>query len=309
MAIEFDIQVHNGSVKITVGGPSSSQSTGGDGKQSGTATGGDGKQSGTATGGDGKQSGTATGGDGKQSGTATGGDGAAGGCCCPVVVGPIVISGGLLGTAGRTGGDGKQSGTATGGDGKQSGTATGGGPGSGGGCCGPVVIGPIVIGGCSGAASSGTSAGSQAVTVNPPAQAEVVKNLQAFTMQSQQETNWCWAAVAVSINDFLDPAAGPLDQAAVPTWTQAALATQLLINQGITAPDCIERPTSRVCNRPEALDVALAITRNLWQNGALFNQHLTFDCIQNWMNAQLPVGARIIWWGGVRISLLWMAAR
>jgi hypothetical protein len=302
MAIEFDIQVRNGTVKITVGGQSSSQNTGGDGKNSGTGTGGDGKNSGTGT----------------------GGDGSGAGCSGPVVIGPIVISGSLLGTGTGTGGDGKNSGTGTGGDGKNSGTGTGGdgknsgtgtggdgknsgtgtggdgknsgtgtgGSGTGGGCCCPVVIGPIVISDCcsgQGDPAAGHT-GSRAVTVNPPP--GIVNPVTwPFTMQPQQETYWCWAAVAVSINDFLNPpglAAG---------FTQSTLATQLLEQQGITAPDCSETPGSTVCNQPQRLDVALTITGNLRQDGALSKQHLTFDCIQDWMNAQLPVGARIKWRG------------
>ncbi len=160
--------------------------------------------------------------------------------------------------------------------------------------CAPVVIGPIVITGCSGqGAASSASMGSKAVTVNPPTPTdELIKRaLPAFTMQPQQETNWCWAAAAVSINRFLDPQGDH-------RWTQAELATKLLKHQGVNSPDCVDRSDSRVCNRPEALDVALAITRNLRHEGALFNQHLTFDCIQNWVKAQFPVGARIVWWGG-----------
>jgi hypothetical protein len=52
-----------------------------------------------------------------------------------------------------------------------------------------------------------------------------------------------------------------------------------------------------VCNRPEALDAALAITQNLRPSGALFDQHLTFLCLENWVSVQLPVGARIKWCG------------
>jgi hypothetical protein len=311
MATRLDIQVRNGTVSITVGGQSSS--SGGDGS---STTGGDGKESGTATGGDGKESGTSTGGDGKESGTATGGGGNGGrGCCAPVVIGPIVISGGGLGTTSgslggdgkesgtQTGGDGKESGTQTGGDGKESGTATGGGGNGGGCCCAPLVIGPIVISGCcSGEASSssGVSAdpqGSQAVTVNPPAsvtKTSPVTSQRNFTMEPQEQFYWCWAAVAVSVHNFLDPAPPTAFDGAL---TQGALATELLEEQGYPSPDCTVTPGSPVCNQPEALDVALTITQNLRQNGAMFNQHLTFDSIQNWISAQLPVCARIVWFG------------
>jgi hypothetical protein len=37
-----------------------------------------------------------------------------------------------------------------------------------------------------------------------------------FTMQHQQQTNWCWAAVSTSVALFYDP---------VSTWTQCAVAS------------------------------------------------------------------------------------
>jgi hypothetical protein len=113
-----------------------------------------------------------------------------------------------------------------------------------------------------------------------------------FTMEIQQETYWCWAAVAVSMNSFLNPPAF-----AAPAWTQFTLANQLMQRLGIPSPDCINNPGSRVCNQPEPLDLALTITGNLRPGGALFCQHLTFDCLQSWIDAQLPVGARIKWRG------------
>jgi hypothetical protein len=257
MATTFDIQVRDGVVRITVGGP---ENKGHKGAESGQD------------------------------------------CCAPVVIGPIVISDptgtlGSLGGSGKnvgtgTGGSGKNVGTGTGGSGKNAGTGTGGdGPDSG--CCCPVVIGPIVIGGCSGqgAASSVGFTGSRAVTVNPPPGTKTTTSAAAFIVQTQLASNWCWAAVAVSINAFLDPP-NPL---AGPAWTQASLANQLL---GKKAPGCIANPIPGSCNKPERLDVALTITRNMMPDGYLTNQHLTFDCIQNWVNVQLPLGARITWFGG-----------
>jgi hypothetical protein len=257
MAIEFDIQVVNGTVKITVGGSQANAAVIGP-----IVIDGSGMQSGMQG-----QSGQGGSGPAAPPGN-TGGSG-------PAAPPGNTGGSGPAAPPGNTGGGGH-------------------GSGSGSGSSAPVVIGPIVITGSGlGAASSGASMGSKAVTVNPPAPTdELIKHkLPAFTMQPQQETNWCWAALAVSINDFLDPESDP-------TWTQAKLATQLLIDQGIKSPGCIDRPKSRICNRPEALDVALAITENLRQSGAMFNQHLTFDCIQNWVKARFPVGARIVWWDG-----------
>ena len=219
MAIEFDIQVRNGTVRITVGGPSAGKPNTAEG------SGGSGKNFGTGPGGGGKNFPTGPGGSGKNFPTGPGGDETASACCCPVVIGPIVISGDVFANGdGSAGGSGKNFPTGPGGSGKNFPTGPGGsgknfptgpgGSGSGNGCGGPIIIGPIVISGCSGqdAASSDGSDGdteSTAVTVNPPTQVQSDPNMaRSFIMQTQQESFWCWAAVAVSVNDFLDRPAG-----------------------------------------------------------------------------------------------------
>ena len=295
MAVKFDIQVGNGTVTITVGGQSSSSP--GSKKQT---------RRGSGSGGAGPEASVGSGGAGPEASVGTGGAGAGSNCCCaPLIIGPIVISGGILG-AGSVGGAGPEAGLGTGGAGPEAGLGTGGaGPeaglgtgggeaGVGNGCCSPVVIGPIVItDGCSGqGAQSGESGstGSRAVTVNPPIQPKKPSPGGTFIMQTQKASNWCWAAVAVSINDFLDPPT-PL---AAPTWTQPTLANELL---GIAAPGCIAAPAIRRCNKPEALDQALTITENLMPDGYLSNQHLTFESIQEWVNVEFPIGLRITWRG------------
>jgi hypothetical protein len=298
MATRFEIQVSSGGVTITVDGQYSATDA---------ADGGNGKSSGTTSGGNGKSSGTGSGGNGKSSGTGSGG-GEPGACDCsaPVVIGPIVISGGMLGLDGGAGGNGKSSGTTSGGNGKSSGTGSGGngkssGTGSGGGtpgsggCSAPVVIGPIVISGCAGqgAADPSGCCNSTAVSVTPPAGLNAnAWNQGVFAVEAQQETFWCWSAVAVSINAFLNPTL--LD----PLWTQQTLATALMQQQGNALADCTANPGGTVCNQPEPLNDALSITGNLMPNGAMFDQHLTFESLQQFFTAQLPVAARILWRGG-----------
>jgi hypothetical protein len=132
---------------------------------------------------------------------------------------------------------------------------------------------------------------SHAVTVNPPqlAAGSNTTPVASFAMQPQQQSNWCWAAVTASINAFLDDPTPPMEQGAV--------ATELLESQGISSPNCSTTPCPSVCNQPEALNAALAIAGNLRQNGYLPCSYLTFDCLQNWINEQLPVAARITWFG------------
>jgi len=107
-------------------------------------------------------------------------------------------------------------------------------------------------------------------------------------MEKQEHTNWCWAAVAVSIHRFLDPGQG--------NWSQDSLATPVLRSENeITAGvDCTATPL--LCDIPAGLDDALAITGNLRR--FLENQHLTFNGIKDALAAKVPVAARVTWYGG-----------
>jgi hypothetical protein len=109
-------------------------------------------------------------------------------------------------------------------------------------------------------------------------------------MQKQQKTNWCWAAVAVSIHNFLNSGGG---------LTQGEIATQVLqaelqIPKGV---DCTQTPN--LCNFTAALDDALRISGDLQSPGGFQrNRHLDFQSVKAWVDAKLPVGARIVWFGG-----------
>jgi hypothetical protein len=113
-------------------------------------------------------------------------------------------------------------------------------------------------------------------------------------MQKQWQINWCWAAVAVSVHDFLDP-----QPAAAPLWTQPTLATallnQVLPGAGLNCSVFADAISTTGCNQAEGLDVALTITGNLRKNGFLAGSYLAFDCLQSWVSVGLPVCARIVW--------------
>jgi hypothetical protein len=294
MANQFEIQVRNTIIKITVGGAGGASSETKGGSSPNLPPGDSG------------------------GGEATTGSGS--GCCCaPIVIGPIVVGGSSMQAGsgqtkggsspnlppGDSGGGGpKPNDRDTGVKGKGGsspnlppGDSGGGAPTSNSGCCPTVVIGPIVFtGSCSGESApsdSGAPAGVREVTVDPPAHVGLTARSSVakipFTMQTQQQTEWCWSAVAVSVSDFLDPATPP-------TWTQPTLATALLTKDGAGPLNCSETDQAeKACNQPEALDVALTITKNLWKRGFLENQRLAFECLQKWSDAQLPVCARIAW--------------
>jgi hypothetical protein len=276
MAMKFDIQIRNGTVTITVGGV---HSTGARGAESEQECYGD-----------------------------------------PLVIGPVVIDGGLLadspgstltggGGGGRNsgpgpggGGGGRNSGPGPGGGGggRNSGPGPGGGgPMSGSGFSCPVVIGPIVIGGwSSGQASASTDPPeppAQMLSVSPPAAIPLTPRAASFEMQPQIESDWCWAAVAVSMNNYLDPQ----PNTAGDMWDQSSLATAVLAQELQWNPpvDCSKDP-NQICDVPAKLDTALSVTGNLRANGALSNSYLDFASIKSWLGLLLPIGARMLWPSG-----------
>jgi hypothetical protein len=294
MANQFEIQVRNTIIKITVGGggDASSDTKGGSSPNLPPSDSG--------------------------GGDATTGSGP--GCCCaPIVIGPIVVEGSSAqaGTGQADGGSSPNLPPSDSGGGgpkpnhRDAGLrgkggsspnlppsdSGGGAPTSNSGCCPTVVIGPIVFTGCcsgQGAPSDSDAAASvREVTVDPPSllglsSRSAVEKI-PFTMQPQQQTEWCWSAVAVSVNDFLNPATPP-------TWTQPTLATSLLTEHSAGTLNCsVADQAENACNQPEALDAALTITKNLWKKGFLENERLAFECLQKWSEAQLPVCARIAW--------------
>jgi Papain-like cysteine protease AvrRpt2 len=105
-----------------------------------------------------------------------------------------------------------------------------------------------------------------------------------FTVQMQQETNWCWAAVGVAVNNYLDPGSAP-------PLTQAALATEVLKIAGV---NCTLTPDK--CNSTAALDDVLTVTGNL--NANLGEHPLEFASLKEQIDSGLPVCAQIDWFEG-----------
>jgi hypothetical protein len=100
----------------------------------------------------------------------------------------------------------------------------------------------------------------------------------AFTMEQQTQTNWCWSAVATSVAQFYDSASG---------WTQCTLAAVEL------GRDCCLAPGP--CNKDWFLDSALTRTGNLQ---AFVGGPQTLQTIQQEVDVDRPLGARIQWSGG-----------
>jgi hypothetical protein len=77
--------------------------------------------------------------------------------------------------------------------------------------------------------------------------------LDNYTCQTQQETLWCWAAVASSVSMFYKPDSGM---------------SQFDVAAAVINPSCRTTPDSTTCNSEQELQGALLKTGNLASDGA-----------------------------------------
>jgi hypothetical protein len=103
----------------------------------------------------------------------------------------------------------------------------------------------------------------------------------SFTMQPQQQTHWCWAAVSSSTSVFYLSSS---------TWSQCRV-----VCTALNDTTCCSNPTSPQCNQDGYLDQALTVTGNLssWAAG-----QLGFAGVQAEINSQRALALRIGWNGG-----------
>lgn len=102
-----------------------------------------------------------------------------------------------------------------------------------------------------------------------------------FTMQFQQQTQWCWAALSVSVSRYYTPWSG---------WTQCEM-----VNQEKGQSTCCQDGSASECNQPHVLDAPLD------RAGVLNVMHLgtvAYDAIRDEIDAGRPVAWRIGWSGG-----------
>ena len=109
----------------------------------------------------------------------------------------------------------------------------------------------------------------------------VCGNPLGFTMQHQQQTQWCWAAVSVSVNLYYHPASGQ---------TQCAVA-----NTGMGQTTCCVDGSTVQCNQPWFLDQALQIVGNL---NAVTGGKAALTAVKAEINQCHPLCLRIGWNGG-----------
>jgi peptidoglycan hydrolase-like protein with peptidoglycan-binding domain len=102
-----------------------------------------------------------------------------------------------------------------------------------------------------------------------------------FTMQQQEQTNWCWAAVSTSVSHFYDTSS---------SWTQCKVA-----NTQLGRTDCCGTGGSGECNVYGYLDKGLV---EVGRFDHLQNGTIGFEDLQNEMIASRPLGIRVAWAGG-----------
>jgi hypothetical protein len=103
-------------------------------------------------------------------------------------------------------------------------------------------------------------------------------NQLAFSMQAQQESNWCWAANTSSVSVFFDSTS---------QWTQCAVASACLGESCCTAP--------MPCNQAFVLDVPLSQTNNL--QGSAIATPDSRTALQEQIDGGSPVCCHISWAG------------
>ena len=103
-----------------------------------------------------------------------------------------------------------------------------------------------------------------------------------FAMQDQEESEWCWAAVAASI---------ALHYSGSSPWTQCKVAEAELNEK-----KCCQKPVPSACNRRWRLHSTLRTTQNL---SRYTTRREAFAVIQQEINNGRPLCARIGWKGSI----------
>jgi hypothetical protein len=102
-----------------------------------------------------------------------------------------------------------------------------------------------------------------------------------FSMQNQNHTEWCWAAVSVSISHFYN---------SVSSWTQCDV-----VDAEFSLSNCCSNGSSSQCNQPWYLDKALTRTSNL---NVMSTEVTSYQDLNTEIENGYPLCCRIGWNGG-----------
>ncbi len=102
-----------------------------------------------------------------------------------------------------------------------------------------------------------------------------------FGIEGQRQTNWCWAAVSVSIASYYDPHT---------RWTQCKVATS------VTGGNCCGPGASLPpCNLPNFLEVALSMVGH---HKKAIPRSASYSSLQTEIASDRPLGVRVEWPNG-----------
>lgn len=102
-----------------------------------------------------------------------------------------------------------------------------------------------------------------------------------FSQQTQQQDQWCWAAVTVSVSLFYNAGSG---------WSQCSL-----VNAEFGRSDCCMNGGLSFCNQPHVLDKPLSRTGNL---NVMRQTAAPFPDVASEIDNKHPLGCRIGWTAG-----------
>lgn len=119
---------------------------------------------------------------------------------------------------------------------------------------------------------------------NPPAGAEGSPNILPFSMQEQQQTEWCWAATAASVSAYYN---------VTPVLSQCQIASECLDMECCITPLPPPPPPYWPGNIKYALDVALRVGNHLADGPT--GAPLPFSSIVTEINRRRPICCHISW--------------
>lgn len=124
-------------------------------------------------------------------------------------------------------------------------------------------------------------AGASAPPGAPTAPATAGERQLGLAMQRQDQSEWCWATVSVSVAAFFEPGS---------PWTQCTL-----VGAQLERTDCCAGGASEACNVPQQLTPGLARVGHLAED---FGGSLDLAAIAAQVEAGRPVALCIDWSGG-----------
>jgi hypothetical protein len=159
--------------------------------------------------------------------------------------------------------------------------------------------------GTTGGSDPGTTGGSGPVRIARKASTDlgpavIAHRRLTFRIQHQEQTEWCWAAVAASVQQYFEPDSEPALELRQCKIANMVVQTDAVLNP-ITDPKCCKDP--QPCNQPASLETALKKIHK-WRNTLVADSStgatgtLTFAQVQREIDRGRPVCAGITWKSG-----------